>query len=36
MIDATPFLLEATRMAPSDVCPTANLISSLTPPARYR
>ena len=28
-------LLEATRMAPSEVCPTANLISSFAPPARY-
>jgi hypothetical protein len=34
-IEATPFLLEATRMAPREVCPTANLISSFVPPARY-
>ena len=27
-----PFVLEATRMAPSDVCSTANLISSAAPP----
>lgn len=34
-IAATPFLLEATRMAPREVCPTANFISSFVPPARY-
>src|SRR5262249_9099988 len=34
-IAATPFLLEATRTAPREVCPTANLISSFVPPARY-
>jgi hypothetical protein len=28
-----PFVLEATTIAPSDVCPTANLISSSVLPA---
>lgn len=30
-----PFLLDATRRSPSEVCPTANLISSSAPPDRY-
>ena len=34
-IAATPFLLEATSIAPNEVCPTANLMSSLAPPERY-